>query len=80
MPTKAIFSLRSLRNWPALSSSSPRALRLAFTAAFMKLVMLTPGISIGYWNERKSPAQERSSGLIASRSWPAKVMLPEVTV
>ena len=46
----------------------------------MKFVMVTPGISIGYWNDMKIPAQERSSGDIASRSLPMNVMLPSVTV
>ena len=55
------------------------ALRFALIAAFMKLVMLTPGISTGYWKLRKMPAQERSSGLMASRSFPSKTMLPSVT-
>ena len=46
------------------------ALRLALTAAFMKAVMVTPGISIGYWKLRKRPAQARSSGVFARRSSP----------
>ena len=32
--------------------------------------MLTPGISTGYWKERKIPAQLRSSGDISSRFFP----------
>jgi hypothetical protein len=31
----------------------------------MKLAMLTPGISLGYWKARKRPARERSSGSIS---------------
>ncbi len=60
--------------------SSPRAFRAEFTAVFMKLVMVTPGISTGYWNDRKSPSQARSSGLRASKSRPRKEALPAVTV
>ena len=69
--TKAIFSLSSFRYSAGVSSGRPCALRRADTAAFMKLVMLTPGISTGYWKLRNRPAQERSSGLIASRSRPS---------
>ena len=46
----------------------------------MKLVMVTPGISTGYWKDMKIPAQERSSGDIDRRSLPIKVTLPPVTV
>ena len=46
----------------------------------MKLVMVTPGISTGYWNDRKSPAQARSSGLRASKFRPRNDALPAVTV
>ena len=49
-------------------------------AVFMKLVMETPGISTGYWNDMKMPAQDLSSGLIARRSRPINSMLPCVTV
>ena len=80
IPTKAIFSLRSLMYSPGLISSSPSALRRALRAAFIKLVIETPGISTGYWKLRKMPAQDLSSGLIASRSLPRKKMLPELTL
>ena len=69
--TSAIFSLRSFRYSAGLSSGSPAALRRALIAAFMKLVMLTPGISTGYWKLRKMPAHERSSGGSASKSRPS---------
>ena len=69
--TRAIFSFSSLRNSAGLSSGCPAALRRAFRAAFIKLVMLTPGISTGYWKLRKMPAQERSSGAISSRLRPS---------
>ena len=78
--TNAIFSFISFRKSPAFIGSRPSAARFALTAVFMKFVMVTPGISIGYWNDMKIPAQERSSGDIASRSLPMNVMLPSVTV
>ena len=45
----------------------------------MKAVMVTPGISTGYWKLRNKPAQLRSSGDIASRSFPSYRMVPSVT-
>ena len=42
-------------------------------------MLLTPGISTGYWNARNSPARARSSVAIASRSLPSKRTLPPVT-
>ena len=39
-----------------------------------------PGISTGYWNERKRPSCERSSGERARRSLPPRVAEPPVTV
>ena len=77
--TKAIFSFISLRNSAAFSGSCPRASLRQLIAVFIKFVMLTPGSSTGYWKLRKTPARERSSGLIASRSSPWKLMLPAVT-
>jgi hypothetical protein len=50
-----------------------------FTAVFMKLTMLTPGISIGYWNPRKIPSFALSSGDISSRSFPIYDTVPSVT-
>jgi hypothetical protein len=61
------------------SSASPRALRTAFTAARRKVMVATPGISIGYWKARNTPAAERSLGLMASRSCPFQVTEPAVT-
>ncbi len=66
----------SLRNSVAGMGSSPKYLRLALIAARMKLVIDTPGISTGYWNDRNSPSWERSSGESDSRSTPWKLTLP----
>ena len=35
-------------------------------------MLLTPGISTGYWKARKTPARARSSGFISRRSAPLK--------
>jgi hypothetical protein len=51
---------------------SPRASRTAFSAVRMNRLFLTPGISGGAWNDTKSPARARASGLSASRSCPAR--------
>ena len=77
--TTARFSRISFKNSLALSGSSPRYLRFSLTAVRMKLTMLTPGISTGYWNERNSPSWLRSSGLMARRSLPLNVTVPFVT-
>ena len=69
--TKAIFSFRSFRNSDVFISGRPAALRRACTAAFMKAVMVTPGISTGYWKLRNRPAQLRSSGAMDRRSFPS---------
>ena len=69
----------SLRKSAADSSSSPRALRCAFTAVRRNVMLPTPGISTGYWNARNSPAAARSSGSMASRSAPSSVAVPSVT-
>ena len=45
----------------------------------MKLVIDTPGISTGYWNERNSPSWARSSGFMARRSLPLNTAVPPVT-
>ena len=68
--TSSFFSLISLRKSEADKGSSPRCLRCSLTAVFMKLTMLTPGISIGYWKPRKRPSLALSSGSISSRSLP----------
>ena len=64
----------------AFSGSLPSYARLALMAAFMKLVMLTPGISTGYWKERNRPSRARSSGFISSKFLPLKKAVPSVTV
>ena len=69
--TKAIFSFRSFRNSGVFISGRPCAFRRAWTAAFMKAVIVTPGISTGYWKLRKMPAQLRSSGAMDSKSLPS---------
>ena len=61
------------------SSSSPRALRCAFSAAFRKVMVATPGISSGYWKARNTPAAARSSGSISSRFWPSSRISPSGT-
>ena len=73
------FSRISLRKSAAFSGSFPSYWRLALTAAFMKLVIETPGISTGYWNERNSPSWARSSGFISNRFLPLNQASPSVT-
>ena len=77
--TMARFSRISFRNSLAVRAVCPLYLRCSFTAARMKFTMLTPGISTGCWKERKMPSCARSSGLMASRSFPLNVTLPLVT-
>ena len=62
-----------------VSSASPRALRWAFSAAFRKVIVATPGISSGYWKARNTPAAARSSGSISSRFWPSSRISPSRT-
>ena len=45
----------------------------------MKLAMLTPGISTGYWNPRNIPARARSSIFISNRFFPSYSAVPAVT-
>ena len=75
----AAFSRASFRKSGAVISASPRALRWAFSAVRMKVSAGTPGISSGYWNDRKTPRAARSSGASASRSSPSSVAEPSVT-
>src|SRR5262245_15555116 len=77
--TSPMRSFTSARNSMASSSGSPRCLRTAFTAAFSRYMLLTPGISTGYWKARKIPSRARTSGVIASRSCPSKSTWPSVT-
>jgi 4-hydroxy-3-methylbut-2-en-1-yl diphosphate synthase IspG/GcpE len=49
-------------------------------AARIKFVMLTPGISTGYWNDRNSPSWLRSSGASSRRFLPLYIISPSVTV
>ena len=77
--TSCRFSFIILIKSAGLIGSSPLDLRFAFTAALMKLVIDTPGISTGIWNDMNMPALARSSGVIASRSSPLKVIVPSVT-
>src|SRR5208282_3824003 len=74
-----VFFFTKARNSTASSSASPRALRHSLSAAFKKEVLLTPGISTGYWKARKTQASARSSGLISRRSAPLKTTAPPVT-
>ena len=78
-PTSLRFSRSSFRNSVAPSGSWPKYFRFAFTAARMKFVIDTPGISIGAWKDMKMPSWLRSSGESVSRSLPLKVTLPSVT-
>ena len=73
------FSRINLMKSPAFSSGNPIYLRFSLMAAFMKLVIETPGISTGYWNERKSPSCALSSGFISNRFFPLKYASPSVT-
>ena len=73
------FSFISFMKSAAFIGSSPCALRRALTAAFMKLVIDTPGISTGIWNDMNMPALARSSALIESRSCPLNSISPSVT-
>jgi hypothetical protein len=68
-----------LRNCIASRSLSPLARRTAFSAVRRKLALPTPGSSTGPWKARNMPATARSSGSIASRSWPSRVADPSVT-
>ena len=63
----------------AATSSSPRAFLWALSAVRRKVSAGTPGTSIGYWNERKSPRAARSAGVSAKRSSPSRRASPPVT-
>ncbi len=69
--TSALFSFIRRRNSLPVIGSSPSCLRLAFTAARMKLTIDTPGISTGCWKERKMPLSDRSSAESESKSSPS---------
>ena len=77
--TIALFSRISLRKSAAFIGSLPSYFRFSLMAARMKLVIDTPGISTGYWNERNSPSWARSSGFMARRSLPLNTAVPPVT-
>ena len=62
-----------------IRSPSPRDRRWAFSAAFKNVIVATPGISIGYWNARKTPFWARSSGSNSRRFSPSSSTSPEVT-
>src|SRR5881394_442263 len=62
------------------SSSTPLCLRIAFTAARRKYALVMPRIATGYWNARNTPSRARSSGAMASRSFPSYSTCPPVTV
>jgi len=49
MPNLARFTLSKSRNSDVLISGSPRYFRAALIAALRKYLLLTPGISTGYW-------------------------------
>ena len=73
------FSRIRARNSRAESGSLPSYSRFALIAVRMKLVILTPGISTGYWKLRNTPARARTSGSIASRFSPFRYTSPPVT-
>src|SRR4029450_4601250 len=73
------FSRTNLRKLGVESSASPRAFRTAFTAVRRKVMVATPGISIGYWKARNTPDAARSDGSMASKSSPFQVTVPAVT-
>ncbi len=60
-------------------SSCPLAFRVSLIAVFIKFVTDTPGISTGYWKERKIPLCARSSAAKSSKSSPSKRTVPLVT-
>ena len=78
-PTSLRFSRRSLRKSAAPIGSCPKYWRLALMAARIKLVIDTPGISIGAWKDMKMPSWLRSSGERSSRFFPLKMISPSVT-
>ena len=49
------------------------------TASFMNSILLTPGISTGYWTARKRPSRARSSTSSSNRSLPLSVASPSLT-
>src|SRR3989338_5282864 len=51
---------------------------LAFTAVLRKFAMLTPGTSLGYWNERNSPFLALSFVGIVVMSSPLNIIRPFV--
>ena len=70
--TSLSFSSSESRKSIESTSSSPRAFRISLYAARRKYALVTPGISTGYWNARKTPAWARSSGSSSSRSCPVR--------
>ena len=62
-----------------VSSSSPRCLRWAFMQALRKVMVVTPGISSGYWKARKMPLAARSLASMARMSSPLSMIEPPVT-
>jgi hypothetical protein len=70
--TKANISLAGI-------SSKPFAFLVSLSAALMKLVTVTPGISTGYWKERKIPLCALSSGASSIMFSPSKSISPSVT-
>ncbi len=79
MPSFAASAFTTRMNSGIEISVSPRALRCAFIAVRRNVSEATPGISIGYWKARNTPAWARSSGLISRRFLPSQVIEPPVT-
>ncbi len=78
--TTFFFSSIRARNSAADKGGWLRYLRMSFKAVRMKLLMLTPWISTGYWNPRKIPSRALSSTGIASRFFPLYRISPSVTL
>jgi len=64
---QCLFFFYQLRKSFVSMAACPRWARISLIAVFKKLILLTPGISTGYWNARKAPSlcrRLRSEGRI----------------
>mmetsp|Transcript_15338 Transcript_15338/g.33295 ORF Transcript_15338/g.33295 Transcript_15338/m.33295 type:complete len:213 (+) Transcript_15338:190-828(+) len=77
--TVASFSESTPKNSRGSYSSRPWAWRRLLTARRRKSVLVTPGISTGYWKARKTPCCARSWGSRSKRSPASYVTPPAVT-
>ena len=60
-------------------SLSPLAFRFEFIEVFMKFVTVIPGISTGYWKDKKIPLCDLSSGGISTIFSPLNKISPSKT-